>query len=122
MSIKSCFVPLFVILLLLMGCGLNENTEPVAQDPEDWPPAQDCGDTFRQDGKASQQVPDCSNVQPQVYLGLVTGAQTDADSKANLRCPNRCPTRRTGWQANQQNCANNMATLTVTGNYDCHRP
>lgn len=114
------YVSLIFVLILNTGCAPGtRQTEPVAQDPDDWPQPQNCGDRFRQDGKASTPVPDCNNVQPQVYVGLVTPAQTDANNKANLRCPSRCPTQHRSWQGNRQNCANNTATLTVTGNYRC---
>lgn len=114
------YVSLIILLGLNSACAPDtQQTAPIAQDPDDWPPAQDCGDRFSQDGKAAAQVPSCDNVQPQVYLGLVAPAQTDADNKAGLRCPNRCPAQHVSWQGNNQSCVNNTAKLVVTGNYRC---
>lgn len=120
MKINTCFISLSIILVLGVGCTPGSvKKEPIAQDPDDWPPAQLCNDMFRQEGKASTQVPSCQNVQPQVYANLIAPAQTDADNKANLRCPSRCPTRWKSWQGNRTSCINNSATQYITGNYQC---
>ncbi|PHS69370.1 MAG: hypothetical protein COB23_07070 [Methylophaga sp.] len=120
MKFYKIFICQVVAVILIGGCTVEtKKTDPIAHDPDDWPPVQRCSDLFRQEGKATSQVPSCQNVQPQVYVNLVLPAQTDADNKANLRCPSRCPTRRNSWQGNRTGCVNNNATQYITGNYQC---
>lgn len=109
--------------VLVAACGADaERPGNATEDPDDWPPAQDCDDWFRQEGKAGQAVEDCDRVPAETYTVLVHPAQADADAKANRRCPNSCPARFDSWETNRSSCVNNTATLYVTGNYQCVSP
>lgn len=88
---------------------------------EEWPPPQDCGDFFEQEGVASMRVESCdSELPPNLVRQLAKAAQRDAQEKANFRCPTRCPAALFQWKKNELPvCRNNVATLTVVGSFHC---
>lgn len=92
-----------------------------APDDPDFPPAQQCDDTFDQDGMASRKVRDCQNLDPAVVRRLISEAIADADTKARWRCPNICPPELVQPLRNAQVCENNTLTITVTRRYRCRR-